>query len=161
MARPRKLGTQQTAEALAAQLREIGVEMQVQMVDRRLFFADVLPNRRFAAAIFAWVGSTEPDNYDYWHSRRIPLPANRFSGKNYAGWKSAEVDNLLDSLRRAGPLESRREAYRRIQELLLIEAPVIPLYYRADVAAAKRSIEHFKPNPFAGNFWNVWEWGLR
>ena len=152
---------QQTAEALVAQLREIGVEMQVQMVDRRLFFADVLPNRRFVAAIFAWVGSTEPDNYDYWHSRRIPLPANRFSGKNYAGWKSAEVDNLLDSLRRAGPLESRREAYRRIQELLLIEAPVVPLYYRADVAAAKRSIEHFKPNPFAGNFWNVWEWGLR
>ncbi len=152
---------QQTAEALAAQLREIGVEMQLQMVDRRVFFSDVLPNRRFAAAIFAWVGSTEPDNYDYWHSRRIPLPANRFNGKNYAGWKSAEVDNLLDSLRRGGTVDSRREAYRRIQELMLLEAPIVPLYYRADVAAAKRSIEFFKPNPFAGNFWNVWEWGLR
>ena len=152
---------QQVAEALAGQLREIGVEMRLQPVERRQFFADVLPNRRFAAASFAWVNSTEPDNYDFWHSRRIPSPANRFSGKNYAGWKSTEVDVLLDSLRRGDSQESRREGYRRLQELLLTEAPVIPLYYRADVAAAKRSIEFFKPNPFSGNFWNVWEWGLR
>jgi len=152
---------QQVAEALAGQLREIGVEMRLQPVERRQFFADVLPNRRFAAASFAWVNSTEPDNFDFWHSRRIPSPANRFSGKNYAGWKSTEVDVLLDSLRRGDSQESRREGYRRLQELLLTEAPVIPLYYRADVAAAKRSIEFFKPNPFSGNFWNVWEWGLR
>ena len=151
----------QAAEALAGQLAEIGVEMRLQPVERRQFFADVLPNRRFAAASFAWVNSTEPDNYDFWHSRRIPSTANRFTGKNYAGWKSTEADILLDSLRLGGTLDSRRESYRRLQELLLIEAPVIPLYYRADVAAAKRSIDFFKPNPFSGNFWNVWEWGLR
>ena len=68
---------------------------------------------------------------------------------------------MLDSLRRGDSQESRREGYRRLQELLLTEVPVIPLYYRADVAAAKRSIEFFKPNPFSGNFWTVWEWGLR
>jgi peptide/nickel transport system substrate-binding protein len=152
---------QQVADALAGQLREIGVEMRLQPVERKQFFADVLPNRRFAAANFAWVNSTEPDNYDFWHSRRIPSPINRFSGKNYAGWKSVEVDVLLDSLRLGGHLESKRENYRRLQELLLTEVPVIPLYYRADVAAAKRSVEFFKPNPFSGNFWNVWEWGLR
>lgn len=152
---------QQVAESLVNQLREIGVEIRLQPIDRNRFFSEILPNRRFAAAVFAWVNSTEPNNSDYWHSRRIPSPANRFTGKNYAGWKSSEVDILLESLLRGGPMDSRRDGYLRLQELLLAEVPVIPLYYRADVAAAKRSIEHFKPNPFSGNFWNVWEWGLR
>lgn len=152
---------QEAAGELARQLRELGVDMKVQMVEGKAFFSNVLPNRRFEAVLFAWAISSEPENYDYWHSRRIPSPANRLAGKNYAGWKSMEVDRLLDSLRQSMDRNSRIERYRRIQELLLLEAPVIPLYYRADVAAAKRSIENFKPNPFSGNFWNVWEWGLR
>jgi peptide/nickel transport system substrate-binding protein len=48
-----------------------------------------------------------------------------------------------------------------VQEKLVAEVPVIPLYYRAEIAAAKRSVANFKPNPFAGNLWNAWEWGIR
>lgn len=149
------------AEAIALQLREAGMDVRVQRVDGRAFFSDLLPGRRFDAALFAWVNSTEPDHYDLWHSRRIPTPGNRSAGKNYAGWKSPDVDSLLESSRRMGELEFRRDVMRRLQEKLLSEVPVIPLYYRAEIAAAKRSIANYKPNPFSGNFWNVWEWGLR
>jgi len=152
---------QLAATELSRQLRELGVDMKVQLVDSKQFFDQILPNRRFEAVLFAWSTSTEPENNDYWHSRRIPSPANRLTGKNYAGWKSMEVDSLLDSLRQSLDQTSRGEKYRRIEELLLLEVPVIPLYYRADIAAVKRNIENFRPNPFAGNMWNVWEWGLR
>ncbi|HWR28327.1 MAG TPA: peptide ABC transporter substrate-binding protein [Negativicutes bacterium] len=152
---------EEVAEALSRQLREIGVEMRVQFVAGKAFFGEILPNRRFEMALFAWVNSTEPDNYDLWHSRRIPSASNRGTGKNYAGWKSTEVDFLLESTRRNADVESRRDALRRLQEMLLAEVPVIPLYYRTEIAAAKRSIVNYKPNPFSGNFWNVWEWGLR
>lgn len=149
------------AEALARQFREAGVEMRFQRVDARAFFSDMLPNRRFEAVLFAWVNTTEPDNYDLWHSRRIPGPGNRFTGKNYAGWRSPEVDLLAEAARRPGDSETRRDALKRLQEKELAEVPVIPLYYRAEIAAVKRNIANFKPNPFSGNFWNVWEWGLR
>ncbi len=149
------------AEAIALQLREAGMDVRVQRVDGRAFFSDLLPGRRFETALFAWVNSTEPDHYDLWHSRRIPTPGNRSAGKNYAGWKSPDVDSLLESSRRMGELEFRRDVMRRLQEKLLSDVPVIPLYYRAEIAAAKRSIANYKPNPFSGNFWNVWEWGLR
>jgi peptide/nickel transport system substrate-binding protein len=149
------------AEAISQQLREIGVEMRVQAVDGKAFFSDLLPNHRFEAALFAWVNSPDPDNYDLWSSRRIPSAFNRGAGKNFAGWKSPEVDSLLESLRRSRDDGSRKEFYLRLQERLLTEVPVVPLYYRADIAAAKRSIVNYKPNPFSGNFWNVWEWGLR
>ena len=137
------------------------MDVRVQRVDGRAFFSDLLPGRRFETALFAWVNSTEPENYDLWHSRRIPTPGNRSAGKNYAGWKSPDVDSLLESSRRMGELEFRRDVMRRLQEKLMSEVPVIPLYYRAEIAAAKRSIANYKPNPFSGNFWNVWEWGLR
>ena len=149
------------AAMLSGQLREIGIEMRIQIVDSRVFFRETLPNRRFEMALFAWVNTTDPDSYDLWHSRRIPTAVNRWTGKNYAGWKSTEVDFLLESTRRMGDVEGRREGLRRLQEKLLAEVPMIPLYYRAEIAAAKRSIVNFKPNPFSGNFWNVWEWGLR
>ena len=149
------------AEALALQLRELGAEVRVQRLEGKAFFGDILPNRRFEAALFAWANSTEPNSFELWHSRRIPSAANRGVGKNFAGWRSPDVDSLLESEQRTRDLESRRDLFRRIQEKLIAEAPVIPLYYRAEIAAAKRSIANYKPNPLSGNFWNVWEWGLR
>ncbi len=146
---------------LASQLREAGIEMRVQMVDRKMFFEDILPNRRFETAIFAWVNGTEPNSYDLWHSRRIPTPENRRAGKNYAGWRSQEVDSLLESTRNIAAMEVCRLAYVRLQELAASEVPSVPLYYRAEVAAAKRNVSNFKPNVFGGNLWNSWEWGIR
>ena len=155
--KPRELA----AETIARQLREAGIEMRVQRVAAKAFFGEILPNRRFEAVLFAWVNSTEPNSFDLWHSRRIPGPANRGVGKNYAGWRSAEVDALLENEQRTRNQDSRRDLLRRLQEKLVAEVPVIPLYYRAEIAAAKRSVANFKPNPFAGNLWNAWEWGLR
>ena len=149
------------AQLIAIQLREAGIEMKIQVVDRRLFFDNILPTRRFEVALFAWVNSADPDEYDLWHSRRIPAAANRNTGKNYAGWRSQEVDTLLESARNIGNMEARRMAYARLQELVLTENPVIPLYYRAEIAAAKRSVTNFKPNVFSGNLWNAWEWGIK
>jgi peptide/nickel transport system substrate-binding protein len=142
-------------------LREAGIEMRVQRVAAKTFFGEVLPSRRFEAVLFAWVNSTEPNSFDLWHSRRIPGPANRGVGKNYAGWRSPEVDALLENEQRTRNQDSRRDLLRRVQEKLVAEVPVIPLYYRAEIAAAKRSVANFKPNPFAGNLWNAWEWGIR
>lgn len=149
------------AQLLASQLREAGMDMKVQLVDRKLFFETILPGRRFEAALFAWVNTAEPDEYDLWHSRRIPSLLNRNTGKNFAGWRSREADALLEGARNVADVNTRRAAYLRLQELTLLENPVIPLYYRAEIAAAKRSVVNFKPNAFSGNLWNAWEWGIR
>ena len=149
------------AQLLAIQLREAGIEMRVQVVDRKLFFESILPNRRFEAVLFAWVNTAEPDEYELWHSRRIPAPANRNTGKNFAGWRSQEVDTLLENAKNIANVDARRAAYVRLQELMLVETPVVPLYYRAEIAAAKRSVINFKPNVFSGNLWNAREWGIR
>ncbi len=149
------------AAALAGQLREIGVVAEVRLLDPAVFFNDILKNRRFDTALFAWVAGVDPDNQLLWNSQKIPSSANGYEGQNYSGWRNAEIDSLTTQGARTIDLETRKLIYFRIQEIMLQEYPVIPLYYRANIDAVKHSVMNYKPNPTpAGNLWNSWELGI-
>lgn len=147
------------AQTIAQELKEIGIAVEVRPLEAQNFFGDVLKNRRFEMAMYAWVSGLDPDNASFWNSKYIPGSGRE--GQNYPGWRNPEVDTL--TLQGAGTvnLEARKQCYFRIQELINEEYPVIPLYFRADIDAVKESIVNYKPNPTpAGNFWNAWQWGL-
>ena len=149
------------AQAIVQQLKELGVSVTVRPVEVPAFFGDVLKARRFEAALYAWVAGLDPDNSSLWHSKNIPGAGNGYQGQNYPGWKSREADALLEVGERTVDLEGRRQAYLRIQELIVAEAPVIPLYFRSNIDAVRDVVVNYKPNPTqAGNLWNAREWGL-
>jgi len=149
------------AEAIAGQLREVGIIMEVRLIDAPRFFSDILKNRRFETAMYAWVAGLDPDNKNLWNSRKIPSRTNGYEGQNYPGWRNVEVDSLTEQGARAVDLDVRKLAYFRIQEILLQESPIVPLYYRANIDAVKPTVVNYKPNPTpAGNLWNSWELGV-
>lgn len=149
------------ARAIAQQLKEIGVEVEVRLVETPAFFGDLLKSRRFDTAMYAWVSGIDPDNSSLWHSRNIPGGSNGYQGQNYPGWRNPEIDALTDRGGRTVDVEARRQIYFRIQELIGQEAPVIPLYFRSNIDAVKDTVVNYKPNPtLSGNLWNAWEWGL-
>lgn len=149
------------AQQLAQQLKEVGILMQVQYVDVPGFFGDVLKNRRFEAAMYAWVAGIDPENSRLWHSRYIPSRANGYDGQNYSGWRNLEIDKLAEQGKQTVDVEQRKQIYYRMQEIMVQEVPVIPLYYRATIDVVKNTIANYRPNPtFAGNFWNAWQWGI-
>jgi peptide/nickel transport system substrate-binding protein len=149
------------AHAIAAQLKEAGIEVQVRPIEATAFFADVLKTRRFETAMYAWVAGLDPDNSSLWNSKNIPGPNNGYQGQNYPGWRNPEVDALTQKAGQAIDLETRRQAYFRIQELITQEYPIIPLYFRSNIDAVRDTVVNYKPNPTpSGNMWNAWEWGL-
>lgn len=149
------------AQQLAQQLKDIGILLQVQYVDVPGFFADVLKNRRFEAAMYAWVAGIDPENSRLWHSKYIPGRVNGFDGQNYSGWRNPEIDKLTEQGKMTVDMEQRKQIYYRIQEVMVQEVPVIPLYYRATIDVVKNNIANYRPNPTpAGNFWNAWQWGI-
>ncbi len=149
------------ADTIVRQLKEAGVEATVRLADVPAFFGDVLRSRRFEAAMFAWVAGLDPDNASLWHSRNIPGAGNGYQGQNYAGWRNQEVDGLTELGARTVDVEARKQAYFRVQELIVQEAPVIPLYFRSNIDAVRDVVVNYKPNPTqAGNLWNAREWGL-
>lgn len=148
-------------QAIAQQLKELGVDVQMRFLEVPVFFGDVLKNRRFDAALYAWVAGVDPDNLSLWNSKRIPSAANGNEGQNYPGWRNAEVDALTEQGVRTVDLNSRKQVYYRIEDLIIQEVPVIPLYFRANIDAVRDRVANYRPNPTpAGNLWNAWEWGL-
>lgn len=149
------------AQNIAQQLQEIGIAVEVKLVDVPVFFGDVLKNRRFDTALFAWVAGRDPDNLSLWNSRKIPSSANGYEGQNYPGWRNPEVDRLTLQGSETVNLEQRKQIYFRIQDLIVQEVPVIPLYFRANIDAVKTKVLNYKPTPTAvGSLWNAWEWGF-
>lgn len=142
-------------------LKEAGILAEVRLFDVPAFFGDILKNRRFEAAMYAWVTGADPDNYTFWHSRQIPGRSSGYEGQNYSGWSNPEVDQLTDRGRRTVNLEERKQIYYKLQELVVQEAPVVPLYFRSTIDAVKMTVANYSPNPApAGQMWNAWEWGL-
>ena len=149
---------EQVAFYLAGQLKEAGIQVDVQTVDEQLFFNERLPMRRFEMALFAVVTNDEPDNYDFWHSGQIPSAKNGYTGRNYAGWRNQEVDKLTEAGRNTFDYQLRRPYYVQLQERIAQDVPVIPLYFRAALDVAKETVQNYRPLPWnGGRFWNVWE----
>lgn len=144
------------------QLKEAGIEVRFTAYAPDYFGASVLRPRNFDMALYGYVLGSDPDDTSLWHSRSIPSAANNFDGRNYCGWRNAEIDQLTVAGARTFDLEQRKQIYFRIQELIAAELPCIPLFFRANIDVVKNHVVNFQPSPTpAGNLWNAWEWGIR
>jgi peptide/nickel transport system substrate-binding protein len=149
------------AQTISQQLKEVGIQVEVVVVDTKKFFGQVLKNRGFDTAMYAWVAGVDPNNVNLWHSKKIPSRANQYEGQNYPGWRNPEIDALVEQGARTVNIESRKQIYFRIQELLAQECPVIPLYFRTNIDIVKNTVENYHSNPTpAGSLWNAWQWGF-
>ncbi|WP_238528187.1 peptide ABC transporter substrate-binding protein [Acetonema longum] len=148
------------AQAVAQQLKELGIEVSLRFIDSKQLFSTVLPGRRFDAAMYAWQLGQDPDNRGLWHSRSIPAPHNQYLGKNYSGWRNPEVDNLTDQAFQTMDVMARQQMYYRVQELMLQDWPAIPLYFRTELGVTKHSIVNYQPTVNGGALWNSWQIGF-
>ncbi|WP_037351225.1 peptide ABC transporter substrate-binding protein [Anaeroarcus burkinensis] len=140
------------AQAIVQQWKELGVSVQLQVVDAKNF-EQTYRQRPFAAAFFAWVRGVDPDNRLYWHSRFVGQ-----GGLNVAGWRNPQIDALTIQGATTPDMAARKEIYKQIGALMNTDVPVIPLYFRCQLDASKTGLNGFKPNPVEGNLWNSWEW---
>lgn len=149
------------AHMMAQQLKEIGVEMEIRIIKREDFWNDVLKIRNFDMAMFALTMTNDPDHFDLWNSKKIPSSANGYDGRNVAGWVNSEADELTIRGRSFADQEMRKQAYWRLQELIVSECPVIPLYFWANIDMVKNTVANYQPNPTGrGDLWNAWQWAF-
>ncbi len=149
------------AQAISNQLKEVGIQVDVKMVDGKVFFGDLLKNHRFETAMYAWVAGVDPNNFNLWNSKSIPSVKNQYEGQNYPGWRNAEIDSLTEQGIYTADIEKRKQVYFRIQDLILQECPIIPLYFRNNIDVVKNTVVNYHANPTpSGSLWNAWQWGF-
>jgi len=144
-----------TAEAIQRQLKDVGVNAQVRLIDGTSI-SSVWFSGEFDAFLHWWQLGPDPELTLMFAADRSP-PA----GRNVDYYKDDTLTSMLyasdrtvDRAKRAALLAA---AQRRIAEM----AVEIPLYNTSKVDAVPAGLQNFKGNPTnAGPFWNVHEWAL-
>lgn len=68
-------------------------------------------------------------------------------GSNYTAFSSKEYDRLYEKARGENDLQKRIELYKRMNQILMDESPIVVLYYDQVLRFAQRNISGLEPNP--------------
>ena len=122
------------AELVQAQLREVGILLNIKQTDTAALFAILRQGSQ--QMVLGWRGGSDPDVMR-------PLFHSRFFGKSPVArirFKDERLDQLLDQ----GLLEldraRRQAAYREIQEIVLRNALVVPLWNRHALVGVRSGV---------------------
>ncbi|MDH4026285.1 MAG: ABC transporter substrate-binding protein, partial [Desulfuromonadales bacterium] len=141
-----------TAEIIQRRLKEVGVSVEIRVVEWATFLKEFIFPGNFDATILGWSGGPEPDQYNIWHSSKT-APREL----NFVKFSNQEVDGLLETGRRTFDQEERKLIYDRFQEILAEEQPYTFLYVGEALPAVANRIRGIEPSPagISHNF-NYW-----
>lgn len=99
-------------------LRKAGIDMQLRYLEWNSFLK-ILDEGSFDAAALAWGGGDLFwDPKQIWHSSSAVA-----GGSNFIHYKNPEVDKLIDEGRQILDRNKRREAFRKVYEIIAADAP--------------------------------------
>ncbi len=138
--------TRETVQTfLQSQWKSVGVDITIKNEPARVFFAETTRKRAFTGMVmYAWVSSPESTPRSTLHSSNIPSEKNSYSGQNQPGWINANVDKAIDQIDIEFNPNKRRDLIHSILKAYTDEVPVIPLFYRAEIAVIPTNLENFK-----------------
>lgn len=130
---------------LQNQWKDVGIEIVIKNEPARVFFGETTKKRAYGGlALYAWVSSPESTPRSTLHSASIPSEKNGWSGQNQPGWANKKVDELIEKLDGEFDAKKRTELAHEILRQYTSDAPVIPLYYRSDVAVRPTGLLNMK-----------------
>jgi peptide/nickel transport system substrate-binding protein len=144
------------AQAIERQLRDVGVDVRVELHDGTAI-STLWFEGRFEAMLHWWQMPADPELTMFFAADRTP-PA----GRNINYYKNDELTALLYASDRTVDREERKRLLQRAQVMVAEAVPELPLYSITRLDAVPATLLHFKGNPTnTGIFWNVHEWEVR
>ena len=140
------------AEIIQASLREIGVGVEIRILEWASFIKEYVKKRRFEAIVLGWGIALDPDQYEIGHSSKTGPDQ-----LNHIGYANPEVDELLERGRSSCHEAERKRYYDRLQEILAEEQPIIFLYFPDALEAVARRVHNIEATPNGIRF-NFTEW---
>jgi oligopeptide transport system substrate-binding protein len=112
-------------EQIKKSLAAVGITAEVHYHTNWAAFSKMVDDGKLPIFLWAWYADVpDPDNFltKLFHSR---------SSRNFFGYANPAVDDLLMSARASGDAQRRVELYRRAEQLILDDAPLIPVFHHA------------------------------
>ncbi len=150
MAQPQKV-----AEAMQADLKEIGINTKIVTFELGTYFNKISKGEH-DMCIVGWIGDNgDPDNFLY-----VFFSSNntvKGSASNYAFYKNKEMDYLLNSGKKEMDHKKRNEMYMRAQEIFHQDVPWLTLFHTKQMAVFRSNVSGYKLHPVGAKlFKNVY-----
>ncbi len=143
-----------TAQIIKENLRKIGIDMKIQVMEWQTMLHQFIDKKRFEAVILGWALSRDPDQFDIWHSSKT-----KEGEFNFISYKNSEVDRLLLEGRSTLDHEQRKIINRRLHSIFHEEQPVIFLYVPDNLILLHKRFEGVKESPI-GIWYDFIHWRI-
>jgi peptide/nickel transport system substrate-binding protein len=121
--------TRLEAQAMQAELRDAGIELDLRSAEFGTFYADITKGA-FELYMLRWIGSNDdPDIFHYAYASSMAPP----KGANRGRFSSERLDALLRTAAGQTDEAARRQEFIEVQQILADELPSIPLWYPDNV----------------------------
>ena len=132
--------------------QEIGIEVNMKNEIPRSFFSNTVKKRKFDAMVmYASGNSPEESQFEQFHSSMIPSESNGWNGRNNFSWKNPIVDQVWEKLEMEFDFNKRKQLAESFSIQLAKDIPLIPLYYRTEVAVVPKSLKGYRILTFGGS----------
>ena len=141
----------------------VGLDLRIRNYNSTVLYGTyedggILKRGKFDIAMYAWLSSPEPASKEAIYSGKN-IPPN---GQNNPRIDNEELTTLLERASNEVDEETRIKLYKKISDMLVTEAPVIPLFWYTSVDACIDGLMNFKPNPTqSADSWNAQLWYLK
>ncbi len=113
-------GTEEINLLIREYLRKVGIEVELERIEFALFTQRVLRDRNVEMSPSG--GNHGPDPSEYYQM------VGSTGGRNFMGYKNAEVDRLLNEARRTLDQKERAKKYFRVQEIVAQDMPRLNIF---------------------------------
>jgi peptide/nickel transport system substrate-binding protein len=158
---------EETEQIILEMLAEVGIELYIENVPSAVLFGSwasgaFRKHGQFDILMYTTSDGVDPQSQieGYFASSAMPLEANTGAGFNYSRWVNEEADQLIAAAGATPDLETRKELYRQVMEIISAELPHIYLYDRADIHLSRARVQNFKVNSWANQSWNTEDWAV-
>lgn len=144
---------QDVAEIMQAQLAEIGMDVQPQVVEWATLLQQInTPELRdFDGVVMGWVVEFKLDDMDLFHSDRIDQP---FA---WSGTNNPEIDRLLEALSMTVDRDEAKALWTEYQKVVMEEQPYTFFYFRNRLDGVNNRVQNVVMDA-RGEWLNIREW---
>lgn len=124
-------------------LKNVGLPVSIETAELNTLF-DELRRGNFQIFYGQWVGGNQDPIFykDLFATSEIPTETR--PSRNRSRYSNKELDALLDEAVNTFDREKAKQLYTRIQEIVSRDAPVLPLWYQANIVIARKRVGNIK-----------------
>jgi peptide/nickel transport system substrate-binding protein len=135
-------------QVIVADWRKLGVAAHIRLVEPRVLFGELLPNRAVrGVALTHYVLEPDLPPRALRHSESVPTDANGHAGVNFSGYRSATMDALLERLAQHCDPDERKQSWAALQRLEAEELPDLPLWFAQRPTLVASWLDGVQPTP--------------